>query len=678
MARYDAILSPFRLNNLELKNRIFSAAHATGYLENGLPGERYLAYHEEKAKGGIGHTVIGGSSGVAFDSGAIYGQMYLGNDDVIPSLQKLSTTLHGYDCGVLCQITHMGRRSTAQSGGWVPTLGPSAFRDPAHGDMPRAAEQEDIDRIVEAFGSAAARCQEGGLDGCEVLASVHLVGQFLSPLSNHREDAYGGPLENRFRFLREVLTEIRRRVGEDFVVGVRYTADESNEGGLSRAEGMDVGRMLGECALADFVHVNGTYGGTPKGMSETFPGMGNPSAPFLELAGEVRRASGLPTAQAARITDLTTANFAVEQGHLDLVGMVRPHYADPYIVKNALEAREERTRPCVGAGLCFDRASRGGDVICIYNVSTGREREYPVNLKRVSSPRNVIIVGGGPAGMESARVCAERGHHVVLMEANKRLGGQIVLASKASWRRDLIGIVDWFESELEILGVDVRTNIFADADDVLSQSPEIVVIATGGLPFTHLEEGGEEHCRSIWDVLSGDEPSQGDEVLIYDEVTSHAAVSLAAHLSEKGIPVELVTPGTSVGGALGGLTHPQYMQIFYENGVTLTPNHTLVGVQGVGNGFEVTLKNGYTRERQSRRMPFVVVDQGTRPNTEVFGRLVEQSSNKGSLDLDAMLNLKPQPAVDDGGFMLYKIGDALAGRDIYSAVLDANRLARNL
>jgi 2,4-dienoyl-CoA reductase-like NADH-dependent reductase (Old Yellow Enzyme family) len=678
MARYDAVFSPIRLRNLELKNRIFSAAHATGYLENGLPGERYLAYHEEKAKGGIGHTVIGGSSGVAFDSGAIYGQIYVGNDEVIPWFKKFSKVLHGYDCGVLCQITHMGRRSTAQSAGWLPTVAPSALRDPAHGDMPREAEQEDIHRIVKAFGDAAARCQEGGLDGCEVLASVHLVGQFLSPLSNLRKDGYGGCLENRFRFLHEVLAEIRRQVGEDFVVGVRYTADESNENGLSRKEGIEIGRLIGQSGLTDFVHVNGTYGGTPKGMSETFPGMGNPSAPFLELAGEVRRSSGLPTAQAARITDLSTANFALEAGHLDLVGMVRPHFADPHLVRNALEKREERTRPCVGAGLCFDRASRGGDVICTYNVSTGRERDYPVNIERASSRKKVVVVGGGPAGMELARVCAERGHNVVLMEANKRLGGQIVLASMASWRRDLIGIADWLVSELGTLGVDIRTNTFAGANDVVSESPDVVVVATGGLPFTHLDTGGDEHCRSVWDVLTGDAPNKHDEILIYDEVSSHAAISLAAHLSSQGMSLELVTPGTHVGAALGGLTHPQYMEILFENDVTLTPNHTLAGVNRQGNGFEVTLKNGYTRMKKSRQVSFVVVDQGTTPNIEIFGELVDRSSNNGILYLDAMREVKPQPVYDNAGFALYKIGDALAGRDIYSAILDGNRLARNL
>ncbi len=679
MSAYAALMSPFDLGKLTLRNRLVSTAHANGYITDGVPGERYQAYHEERARGGLALTVFGGSSNISRDSGAIYGQIYVGDDRVIPHFQRFADRMHAHDCALICQISHMGRRTSWQGGDWIGTVGPSAVRDPGHHSMPRAARQDDIDRIVRHFGDAAARCQEGGLDGCEVLATVHILGQFLSPLSNFREDAYGGSLENRMRFLIEVLTEVRRRVGPDFVVGLRYTADESNEGGLDTSEGVQIAKLLAASGLVSYLSLNGAYGGSAKGMSEAFPGMGTRSAPYLDIARKVRQASGLPVMHAARITDAATANHAIESGALDMVGMVRPHIADPHIMAKLKAGQEDRIRPCVGAGLCVDRVDRGGDMICVHNVSAGREQTFPDRFSQVAHPRKVVIVGGGPAGLEAARVAGERGHDVVLLEASDRTGGQILIAARAKSRRDMIGISDWLSAEVDRLGVDVRFNVFSEAEDVLSHVPDVVILATGGIPQLRLDHGGEDLAISSWDALTRSKPLTGS-CLVYDETGSHSAISLAETLAADGAAVEIMTPYTEIGNALGGQTRPQYLEQLYRFGVRLSPDHKLLGLRRDGNALVGSVKNMFTRDIREISADHVILEQGTLPVDVLFDALCSQARNRGVTDWDALADgmAQPEGSNKDGAFDLYAVGDAVSSRDIHAAMFEANRIARML
>ena len=679
MSTYSALLSPFQLGSLTLRNRLVSTAHANGYVLDGMPLERYQAYHEERAKGGLALSVFGGSSNVARDSGAIYGQIYVGDDQVIPHFQRFAKRMHAHNCSLICQISHMGRRTTWQGGDWISTVGPSALRDPGHHSMPREARLDDINRIVRLFGDAAVRCQAGGLDGCEILASVHILGQFLSPLSNFREDAYGGPLENRMRFLIEVLTEVRRRVGPDFVVGLRYTADESNEGGLGPEEGARIGRSVAATGLVTYLSLNGAYGGSARGMSEAFPGMGTPSSPYLDLAKQVRTASGLPVMQAARITDAATANFAVESGALDMVGMVRPQIADPHIISKLIAGHEDRIRPCVGAGLCVDRVDMGGDMICVHNISAGRESKYPDHYKTTASPQRVVVVGGGPGGMEAARVARLCGHEVILLEAADRLGGQILLAAQAKSRRDIVGISDWLAAELDRLGVDLRYNTYAEKEGVIANKPNTVILATGGIPQLRLDEGGENFAISSWDAFALPQPPKG-RCLIYDEVGTHSGVSLAETLAAAGADVELLSPYRWIGNELGGQTYPQYLEELYRFDVTLTPNQRLVGLQKSGNVLVARIKNMFTRQVLEWKYNQVILEQGTIPVTDLFNALSPSARNMGITDWDALADGETQstaPPKDDG-FDLFAIGDAVSSRNIHAAMFDANRIARAL
>jgi 2,4-dienoyl-CoA reductase-like NADH-dependent reductase (Old Yellow Enzyme family) len=373
----DPVLEPFEIKGVRLKNRILSTAHAPSYVEDGRPGPRYRLYHEEKARGGLAMTMFGGSTTTAPDSPSAFGQINAATDAIVPHFRELAATVRRHDCRIMCQITHMGRRTCDDVADWLPTVAPSPVRERQHRSFPKAMEGHDIARVVRAYADGARRCKEGGLDGCEVIAWGHLVDQFLSPATNRRADAYGGSVENRCRFALEVFQAIRDSVGPDFVVGVRITGDENVPGGRDPDECARIAEILAGSGLLDFLNVVGGTLATDASVAHTIPSMGRRYGEFLGLAGRLRKATGLPMFQAARIPDLATARWALEQGHVDMVGMTRAHIADPHIVAKLLRGEEHRIRPCVGMGYCIDRIYQGKDALCIHNAATGREATMP-------------------------------------------------------------------------------------------------------------------------------------------------------------------------------------------------------------------------------------------------------------------------------------------------------------
>jgi 2,4-dienoyl-CoA reductase-like NADH-dependent reductase (Old Yellow Enzyme family)/pyruvate/2-oxoglutarate dehydrogenase complex dihydrolipoamide dehydrogenase (E3) component len=676
----DPLLEPFHLKHLRLRNRVVSTSHEPAYAEDGLPKTRYQLYHEEKAKGGLALTMIGGSANVAIDSPSTFGQLYLGDDAVIPYLQEVADRVHRHGAAVMSQITHMGRRAGWDQADWLPTVSSSPLREPAHRSFPKAVEEFDIRRIVNGFGEAARRCKDGGLDGVEISAYAgHLIDQFLSPRMNHRGDRYGGSLDNRLRFALEVLERIRGAVGSDFIVGVRMSAAENAEGGLTFGDALTVGQRLAGSGLIDFISLVVGAMTTDVELSRQIQPLGTPLGGHLSMVGAFKDKVDLPVMHAGRIADLATARHALREGYVDLVGMVRAHMADPHIVRKLEAGEEDRIRPCVGASYCLNRIYVGLDALCLHNPATGREVLIPQIVPNAVRPKRVVVIGGGPGGLEAARACAEAGHSVTLLEAASELGGQIRLAARASDRQmELVSIVHWLEAESRRLGVAIRVSTYAEASDVLALDPDVVIVATGGVPSIPASLPANL-VVSTWDVLAGD-VRPGRRVLVFDDHGADQALGTAERLAATGAQVELVTPDRMVGHEVIGTLYPAYLEAFYRAGVRLTPDHRLHDVRRGPDGLIAVLRNEYTGDRHERIVDQVIVEHGTLPNDELYLELRDGSVNGGEVDLDALVHAAPQRlSTNSGGrYQLFRVGDAVASRNIHAAMFDARRVAMSI
>jgi 2,4-dienoyl-CoA reductase-like NADH-dependent reductase (Old Yellow Enzyme family) len=670
----DPLLQPYRLKHLTLRNRFLSTAHEPAYTVDGMPAERYRLYHVEKAKGGIGLTMIGGSAVVAPDSPQAFGNILLYKDEVVGHLARLAEAVHEHGAAVMIQITHLGRRTSWGKENWLPILAPSHIREPAHRAFPKAAEDWDIARIITAYADAAERVKAAGLDGLEFEMYGHLIDQFWSPATNKRDDDYGGSLDNRLRFGFEVMQAVRERVGPDFIVGTRMVCDEDWDRGLSREEGLAIARRIAGSGLVDFINVIRGHIDTDEALSHVIPGMGARSAPHLDFAGEVKAATQVPTFHAARIQDVATARHAVASGKLDLVGMTRAHMADPHIARKVMEGREHEIRPCIGMGYCID-SIYGGEALCVHNAATGREASMPHVVTRSDGPlKHVVVVGAGPAGLEAARVAGARGHKVTLFEAANEAGGQVRLTAALKRRREILGLVDWRLAECERHGVSLRFNTYADTPEVLAEQPDIVIIATGGLPNTGFLDAGEDLVTSTWDILSG-AVKPGESVLLYDDNGAHPGMTTAEFMASAGSRLEIVTPERSLAPDVGGTNYPAYFRAFSKYGVTTTLNLRLEKVRREGNRLIGVFHDEYGKRHVEKQADQIVVEHGALPLDELYLALKPLSQNRGAVDYDALLAGKPQPLSDGEGFALFRIGDAVASRNIHAAIYDGLRFA---
>lgn len=647
-----------------------STSHACGLEVGGMPTEAYQRYHLEKARGGLALSMFGGSSNVDIDSPNIFRQLNVGTNEIIPHLQQFSERMHAEGAALMCQISHLGRRGDPYAGAWVTTMAPSALRETLHRSIPKEMDEHDIARAVDAYAQAALRCKEGGLDGIETLAGGHLIGQFLSPRTNRRQDRFGGSLENRCRFPLMVHEAIRRTVGDDFLIGMRFAVDEGPDGALNADEAIAAALILKNAGAVDFF--NAIYGSMDTSRAlvvENMPGIGSPIAPWVEAVGRFRAEVGLPVFHAARITDVASARHAIAAGKVDMAGMTRAQIADPHLVRKILEGKEEQIRPCVGATHCQSQYRPS----CLHNPVTGREMTLRHSIPKADGPaRHVVVVGGGPAGLEAARVAAERGHRVTLHEAASDLGGQVILAATGSWRRDLMGLIEWRVDELERLGVTVHTNSYVESEDIALMQPDVVIMATGGLPQVDLD-AGSEHANATWDLLAGQQKLTGD-VLVFDGTGRHPAPLAAEALAVGGANVLYFSIDQVLAEELTYSERLRWKQKFLAQKIKPTFESRLISVQPYNNRLEARVLNELTHEVTVVHVDHVVVEQGSLPMTEGFEALRERSSNQGVTDLHALVALQPQPTLTSG-YELHRIGDAVSSRNIQAALLDAVRIA---
>jgi NADPH-dependent 2,4-dienoyl-CoA reductase/sulfur reductase-like enzyme len=541
-------------------------------------------------------------------------------------------------------------------------------------------EDHDIRRIRHDFAAAVRRAREGDLDGVEISCQAGtLIEQFWSPAMNKRTDGYGGTLANRMRFGLEVLETVRKAVGDDYVVGIRMPGDEMLKDGLSQEDCVTIARTYAGSGLIDFISVVGAQASDLKGEARIWPTMWVPSAAYLGLARAIKQEVGVAVFHATRIADAATAEYAVKEKYVDMVGMTRAMLADPHYVSKLAQSKEAGIRPCVGAGYCVDRVIKGLDAQCMHNVATGREETLPHEIKPSSGPKlKIVVVGGGPGGLEAARVAARRGHKVVLFEAAGELGGQVLLAARATWRREIVGFVRWLGEELGRLGVELRLNRLAEAKDVLDEGPDVVVLATGGLPnvghFT-----GSDLATTSWDVLAGS-VELGKDILVFDENGGAAGLSCAEFAAAQGAKVTIATPDRALGVELGGTNLGAHMNELYRYGVATRPDTRLIAVRRASNRLVAVLSNIYREDEEELEFDQVIGDNATLSNDELYHALKPLSRNLGELDLVAMAEAKPQRIATnpEGPFALYRIGDAWAARNVHAATLDAMRVCISL
>jgi mycofactocin system FadH/OYE family oxidoreductase 2 len=645
------LLSPVRVGPLTLPNRVLITAHATNYVDgDGRPDARAVHYYAERARGGAGLMVTGASS-VHPSSPRVRGVVNAHDDRVVEAWRAIADAVHAEGGRILAMLTHMGR--VGRMPDMRPLVAPSPLMDGSFRQaVPHELDRGEIAELVAAFAAAAARVRASGMDGVEVQgAHGYLIAQFLSPLSNRRTDAYGGDLDGRLRFAREVVEAVRRAAGPGLVVGIRLSADELVPGGLTVDESRAIVRRLEATGRLDFVDVSGGTDADLMSLAEHIPSMYFPPANLVHLAAAIKPVTGLPVFCAGAIRDPAVADAIVARGQADLVGMTRAHIADPHVVRKLREGRPEDVRRCIGCmQACLEALANGLPIGCVYNPVTGREGEW-ATLPPAPRARRVVVVGGGPGGLEAARVAALRGHAVVLLEAAERLGGQLHLAAALPRRENFLEVVRFLSAQVAKLGVDVRLGCRADAARVAAERPDAVVLATGSRPALPDDlPGGAGPLVHVADVVSG-AAAVGPRVLVVDHDGHLRGSGVADLLAGQGRHVRVASEQLYVGQGIDLKTLYPLQRRLREQGVEMLPSTRLAGWDG-GRPVVADVFTGATRTLGD--VDTVVWAAAGRVADELLGPLRE------------------------AGLAVQAVGDCVAPRRLEHAVHEAHAVARGL
>jgi 2,4-dienoyl-CoA reductase-like NADH-dependent reductase (Old Yellow Enzyme family) len=606
--RYPLLLSPFEIRGRRLRNRIVSTPHATGWSRDGLIDRSEVDYHVRKAAGGCGLVMTFGSASVDPSTEASYGSVALWDERNEPALRALADGVHQHGGLVMSQMTHMGRRGTSAISG-IPLRAPSDLPEGVHMEVPVPLAADELPAIVERFADVARRLERCGLDGAEVTSfGGHLIEQFFDPLVNTRTDEYGGSLENRTRFAREVLMAVRPAVSDRFILGFRMAVDQCLTDGLGPDEMIEIARRLASTGAVDLFSVSGGTGATRLATGYFVPGDALPEGVYNERAIRFRREVGVPTLVAGRNVEPDMAEAVVAAG-VELVAMTRALIADPDLPLKIADGR--RHRPCIGLNDgCIGRLYTGMPMYC--SVNPAIRDPGLAEVAPVEEPARVAVVGGGVAGLEAARAAALRGHHVVLFERRPVLGGRARLAGLRSGRERWHRYIDWLREEAGAAGVDFRLGVDADASMVLAETPDAVVVATGSILRPDAGPPGSVPVLDVDKLLEGGatilpDPSLGSS-LILDDDGGQLAPTAAEMLVAAGFDVEIATTHPAVGDLIDATQLPFVLQRLARAGVRLTPNVTGVA----SSSATVTLRHVYSEEEERRDGIALVVIAGRR------------------------------------------------------------------
>jgi mycofactocin system FadH/OYE family oxidoreductase 2 len=569
---------------------------------------------------------------------------------VVQGYQELTSAVHKHQTKIFTQLNHGG----FQCDGCIsryPVLGPSPISDIEFGEVAKVMEREDIEGIIENFAKAAAYVKEGGFDGIEIsLGHRSLLRQFLSPLSNYRQDEYGGSLENRMRFAQQVIESVRKAVGKDYPIGIRLCADEMFYGAITLNDAREMAKRFEATGEIDFINLSvGTY----YNLQLVRGSMHFPLGFTLHLSQGIKEAVKIPVFANNRINTPQLAEGILSSGKADMVGLVRALICDPQFPQKAMEGRPEEISICVSDNQgCIGRVNQGKTIGCIQNPSIGFEKKIKREFSRpVLKQKEVMIVGGGPAGMEAARGAALRGHQVTLYEKESELGGQINIAKKGAGRENIGLIVSNLMAQLKKRKVRIELGVEVTEKFVLKNNPDVAIIATGSVPKESPFPGrySSEQVLNVWQVLKGG-ATIGERVLLIDGDGHHKATSTAEFLADHGKKVDIITDALFVGmelGPMGDLYNSR--QRLLQKGVTFTSDMRVREI----NGTTVKAVNVYSNEVLIYGgYDTIVVIMANRPNQDLYLRL------KGKVK------------------ELYRIGDCVAPRKIDMAIWEGNKVGR--
>ncbi|WOE82277.1 FAD-dependent oxidoreductase [Pseudomonas protegens] len=573
---FPHLFAPLQIRGKRLKNRIMSSGHDTSMPTDNLVNEQLIAYHRARAEGGVGLIVLQ-VAGV-HDSARYTSHVLMATDDAcIDGYRRLAETCHAHGTVVLSQIFHPGREVMESADGLLAVAyAPSAAPNERFRVMPRALDQDMIDEIIQGYADAARRLHQAGLDGVELVASHgYLPAQFINPRVNRRTDGYNGELEQRLRFIREILDAMRASTDADFIIGLRISADERDPEGLTEDESLAAVQLLQ--GQLDYVHIVAGTSASLGGAVHIVPPMAVEAAYLAREAGTFKAGLSIPLFVTGRINQPQEAEAIIAKGQADVCGMTRALICDPQMPNKSDSGRAEDVRACIACNqACIGHFHKGLPISCIQHPETGRELLYG-QPKPSARGKRILVVGGGPAGMKAAAVAAQRGHRVTLYEASAQLGGQIQLAQLLPRRSEFGGASTNLQREMQLAGVEVVRNTRVDRALIERENPDHVIIATGAQPYwPNFERGGELQVVDAWQVLR-DEVQLGRSVVVADWRCDWIGPGIAERLVRAGHQVQLAVNGTHCGESLPLYVRDQLAGELHKLAIPIIPYARLYG-----------------------------------------------------------------------------------------------------